>query len=228
LPDIGLNRQHLAALDLAEKVCRAALEPAHLALLTAPDDEPADPNDESVLTEERLKALEKDIAACRLVVSAAQGQTSKSRQATLDLAAAEDELIEALRTPISRAKQKHAGRNPALLEKYHVGHGLEGARSSLVQFGTDVLEALKTDRLQGINAKEKSRLTAAVQTLKTLQAEQEAAGAAERAALVAQVASIELRRRSIQFAADAIWPWTNPLNVEIRLKFGLRKDQMKR
>ena len=87
---------------------------------------------------------------------------------------------------------------------------------------------MKTDTLPKITAKHATDLQAALEAYRQSQVAQvgkKGDATTLRQQLATLVASLGMRRRQIQHAADGEFPFTDPANAGTRRKFGLPVDQ---
>ena len=165
--------------------------------------------------------------AQKLAGTATQKTTSKvgvtNREAELM-----GNLVELIQEVQKRAKQKYEAKNPTVLKDYAVGGKWYNTRAVLEQTATNILGKLATDTLPGIDAAKVAALQKALDDYRQVQTDQtggQADATTDRANLEAAVKDIIVRRREIQFAADAAWPHTNKTNAGIRAEFKLPTDR---
>ena len=122
------------------------------------------------------------------------------------------------------ARQKYARTDATKLADYFIGQKLDDSRALLEQYSSAVIEKLTTDTLPGITAAKKTALADLRQDYvdaDDTQAGQQSEATTERDDLVIMLKSITDRRMTIQFAADAEWPYTTEANHGVRKEFKL-------
>lgn len=122
------------------------------------------------------------------------------------------------------ARQKHAFSAPETLKDYLIGQNITQSRASLEQAAATILKKLETVTLPGVTpAKiaQLQQLAAAYKDADLNQGGQQAAATGTRLIGEALITDIAQRRMTVQFAADAEWPWTTPANTAIRPLFDL-------
>ena len=127
----------------------------------------------------------------------------------------------------SKAKVKHPGQEP-VLRAYGIGTNIQLNRPALEAAASTIIEKLKTDTLPKITAKHATDLQAALEAYRQSQVDQvgkKGDATTLRQQLATLVASLGVRRRQIQHAADGEFPFTDPANAGTRRKFGLPVDQ---
>ncbi len=219
-----INKKYLAEFTLDEKLLALVLKTENAPLFADGDIDAA-----------FCTSFGNDIVAAKKLASLAiQGTTGKKLQF-----GAEDVLAGALVKHIQgiqkRAKQKYAAANPLVLKDYAVGVDFQASRSVLEQTGNNIHTKLigdtdtPPDVLPGVKA---ARITDFKTALDAYTGsnpdEADAQGDASglRAQVEAAVAALAVKRHQILYAADDIWPHTDPANAASRQEFGLPKDSV--
>ena len=155
----------------------------------------------------------------------------------------EEELKTALLQQIAqvqaRARQKYDATQPGRLADYAIAQHVSNSRSLLEQAAANILLKLNgdpaakppvpPDALPGVTAAKIAALQTALDDYKDVQGDQTGAqsdATTWRKQVEATVADIVVKRREIQFAADADWPHTDPANAGIRVEFQLPPDRV--
>ena len=213
----ALNKAQLDELTKAEQIARAAQKTAYAAALLLRD-----------ILAAFVTLLLTDIAAARKKAADALQSTSGKESATVSEATAQKSLLIAMQEVQAAARQKYARTDPPKLQDYFVGSRLDESRALLEEYSAAVIEKLGTDTLPGITP---AKVTA-LGTLRTayVNADDTQGGAqsdatTERGDLVPMLKSITDRRMTIQFAADAEWPYTEDANHDVRKEFKLPNNQ---
>jgi hypothetical protein len=209
-----LNQAQLDALTKAEQITLAALKPAYAAKLAAGD-----------IAGTFVEQLKTDCGLARKKGGdAIQGTTGKE-SATATEAAAQKALVKAIQTIQSRARQKYFFSDPDALTAYYIGTDrIDANRAILEQVSQAIIDKLVTDTLPGVTAAQKTALAdrrADYVNANTTQSGAQSDATTARTALEAMLKSITQRRMTIQFAADAEWPWHDPASAGIRKEFHL-------
>lgn len=181
------------------------------------------------IDEAKVTVLAAAIAAARtLAAQATQGTTGK-QGVTRTEAELFENLVNKIKEVQKRARQKYDATEPVKLKDYAVGQRFDNSRSLLEQTAANVLEKLKTDTLPGIAPEKIAALKAALADYQGVQGDQTGAqsgATTARKQLETAVDGIIAMRREIQFAADAEWPHTDPVNAGIRAEFKLPPDRV--
>lgn len=209
-----LNQAQLDSLTKAEQIVLAALKPAYATKLTAGDIQGA-----------FVLLVQTDCGLARKKGGdAVQGTTGKE-SATATETAAQKALVKAIQTIQSRARQKYFFTDPDALTAYYIGTDrIDANRPILEQVSQAIIEKLVTDTLPGVTAGQKTALAELRQAYvnaNTTQTGAQSDATSARTALEAMLKSITQRRMTIQFAADAEWPWHDPASAGIRKEFHL-------
>jgi hypothetical protein len=121
-------------------------------------------------------------------------------------------LLDALREIQAAARQKHAATKPTVLRDYGIGARLTTRSfSSLIGIAEAVLEKLTDEALPGITDARKQLFADALSAYRSADAAQ---GGNRRGASALKtrrdsaIDAVKSARRTIQFAADAAWPYT--------------------
>ena len=208
-----LNAEQSAALRKAEKVGKAALKPAYLARLT-----------NRRITEEFLMPFMEDIKAARGLGGAAVSQDVKAGSATSSKAALTDQLLVAIEEVQSAARQEFYDTAPERLSAFYCGEDLRTSRDLLTTMVEGIVREAHDANLPGIDDAKIGALRDLFYrwgTADDAQGDEQSGGQTLRGQRDALVASIEVRRRKVQFAANAEWQYSNPANAPIRREFQL-------
>lgn len=235
------NRAQLAELELAEDIVVNARIPAFRTGLAGR--EIGDPAIDHIADlclharEEAAKVLHEGIAG----EEHTQDDTEDSR-----------ELIVLIQEFQAAAKQKYARRDPLRLKGYFIGERLTGNAAMLHQIAFSISELVTpktgedldtaTDRLPGMTLEKVNQLRELID-LPPAGAPVPADGSSSSSSstggsglvepdTIADVAvrdaiikEITDRRMEVQFAADAAWSYTNPVNAEARRAFHLPRSR---
>jgi hypothetical protein len=211
------NQAQLAALNEADKISTAAQKIAYAAALTVRE-----------ITAAYVQQLADDILACRKTGATAAQSTTGKAVAVGTEHIAETNLMTALHEVQAAARQKYARTNPAMMNDYLVGHRLNPNQATFKESVQAVITKLASDTLPGITPAKVASLPLLLTAYTTAAADprsQQSDATTRRRQRDAQVHSITDRRLTIQFAADAEWPFTNPANAGIRAEFFLPLSQ---
>ena len=211
------NQAQLAALNEADKICTAAQKPAYVAPLTAREITPA-----------FVTQLVADILACRQLGATAAQSTTGKMSATGGEHTAETGLMAALHEVQAAARQKYARTNPVMMNDFMVGHRLNPNQATFKESVQAIITKLGTDTLPGITPAKVTNLQTLLTAYGTMAASpvsMQSDATTKRKQRDAQVASITDRRLTIQFAADAEWPFNVDANAGIRVEFFLPAHQ---
>ena len=118
--------------------------------------------------------------------------------------------------------------NPTALDDYMVGHILNPNQATFKESVQAIIKKLGTDTLLCITPAKVTNLQTLLDAYTALAANpdsQQSDATTERRQRDAQIASITDRRITIQFAADAEWPYTVDTNAGIRSEFYLPASQ---
>ncbi len=131
---------------------------------------------------------------------------------------------------VQKAVKQKATRtgDSTLLKKYAVGSKFYSSRAPLEQTANNFQAGLATDKLPGIGQDDNKALRQALEAYAKVQTDQTSAqsgATTERANLETAVADIARRRREIQYAADLLWPVSDPANAGIRREFKIPPDK---
>jgi len=209
-----LNQAQIEAITKAEQICLAAQKPASAAILTAGEIAGA-----FVLT------VQTDCGLARKKSSEAIQDTTAKTGATDDEEAAKRALMKAIQAVQARARQKHFFTEPATLTAYYIGTDrIDANRETLEQVSAAIIDKLATDTLPGVTADQKTALATRRQDYidtNTAQTGAQSDATTDRGELDAMIKAITQRRMTIQFAADASWPWHDPASAGVRREFFL-------
>lgn len=211
-----VNKAFIQALDKAEQVVLAAQKAAHATALATRD-----------LTAEFVTALQNDIKTTRNEIANAVQSTTAKEGATLSGSVAQTNLVRALQEVQAAARQKYYTADPTKLADFFIGENLDENIPLLRQYTQGIIEKLATDTLPGITAEKVTALGTLLGALNTALASQETAqsgATTTRGTVEDQLKSINARRMTIQFAADAHWPWHDKHNAAVRKEFQLPKE----
>jgi endonuclease IV len=195
----------------------AAQKPAYAALLAARE-----------ITAAFIAQLVADIKACRdLGATAVQATTGKT-VATDAAHTAETNLMTAIHEVQAAARQKYARTNPVVMHDYMVSQRINQNQATFKQSVEAIIKKLAADTLPGITPAKVANLQPLLTAYTAAAANpdsQQSDATTQRKQRDAAVNSITDRRATVQFAADAEWPFTNPANAGIRGEFFLPLSQ---
>jgi len=211
-----VNKAFIQALDKAEQIALAAQKTAYAAALTA-----------RAITSEFVTTLLNDIKAARNeIANAIQSTTTKSGATQLG-GVAQANLVHALQEVQAAARQKYYAADPTKLADYFIGENLDENIPLLRQYTQSIIEKLGTDTLPGIPMEKATALGTLLTDLNTAlesQGTAQSGATTTRTTVEDDVKNINARRMTLQFAADAQWPWHIKLNAAVRKEFQLPKD----
>ncbi len=216
-PHSLFNQAQLAALNEADKICTAAQKPAYAPPLAVRE-----------VTAAYVTQLAADILACRQTGATAVQSTTGKTAATDALHIAETDLMTALHEVQAAARQKYARTNPVMLHDYLVGHRLNPNQATFKESVQAIITKLGTDTLPGITPAKVANLPVLLTAYTTAAANpvsRQSDATTQRKQRDTQVSSITDRRITIQFAADAEWPFSVDANAGIRVEFFLPASQ---
>ena len=185
------------------------------------------------ITIEQAANLQTLCTTVRTAIGQTVGSTTGAAVAEAGL---KDELVGDMRDVQAAAKQKFKTGRGAELKGYYVGEKIDSGRARVEQVSAAMLARLapaansgkKADELPGIDAKKIAALAAAREAyVNAGQAQMSAKteAATGRINVVAQLKAIGDERRAIQYAAEGLWPATDPANAPIRREFQLPPDR---
>ena len=208
-----LNKAQIAALQKAEQVGLAAQKTGY-----------ATPLATRAITAEIVTAFMAAIAAARTQAAQSVQSTNAKAGATQAEGLAEMDLVHALQEVQAAARQKHFASSPNTLGDYYIGQKLNETRALLQQYYEGILDQLATDTLPGITPAKITALSdlwAAIAEADEAQADAQGDATTGRGTLEDQVKAITTTRMTIQFAADAEWPYHQKTSVTPRRDFQL-------
>ena len=211
------NQAQLAQLNEADKICAAAQKPAYATALAARE-----------IPAAFVTQLVADILACRQMGATAAQSTTGKVAATGGEHTAETGLMAALHEVQAAARQKYARTNPVMMNDFMVGHRLNPNQATFKESVQAIITKLGTDTLPGITPAKVTNLQTLLTAYGTMAASpvsMQSDATTKRKQRDAQVASITDRRLTIQFAADAEWPFNVDANAGIRVEFFLPAHQ---
>jgi len=212
----SVNKTHIQTLDKAEQVVLAAQKAAHATALATRD-----------ITAEFVTTLQNDIKAARNEIANAVQSTTTKEGATLTGGVAQTNLVHALQEVQAAARQKYFIADPTKLGDFFIGENLDENIPLLRQYTQGIIEKLGTDTLPGITTAKVEALGTLLGALNAALASQETAqsgATTTRGTVEDQLKTITARRMTLQFAADAHWPWHDKHNAAVRKEFQLPKD----
>ena len=214
-PSGPISETNAEELNMAETLVRTAQREPHLAKLT-----------ERGISTDGLIDLAGDIVRCRGLLQQATHEKGQITDSTHSEGDAETLLVEAIRQVQAAASQKYK-RDPAQagrLSDYHIGAGLTRNRAQLAQAAEGILQQLATDTLPGVTDADKAALKALRDTWSSsdsAQAQHKAASQSVREEAKALLKTITDRRITLQYAAEALYPYTRAENAPHRTEFSL-------
>lgn len=175
-----------------------------------------------------VDALETDVLRGRSYLQGALSGRTSRKDATLEQSEERDELVAQIQVIQSRVLQKYHVENPNRANDYYVGSKLENvSKAFLRQIAQGILDNLETDTLPGVSAQTVQNLRDALAAWEAKGAQQQESGGSALTKLAdfkALYKEILLRRATIQYAADAAFPYREPHNKAAREAFGLPVD----
>ena len=228
------NQAQLEDLQVAEAIVAEARKDAYKTRLAGRE------ITSTIIDEEAARCLN----ARRKTSEALEEDTAAEAQ-TLNAAGLERAIVIAIQEMQAAAKQKYMRREPVQLHNYFIGDRINPNEATLHQIaftiadrltpptGSDLATAL--DKLPGITLAKINHLrelidlaAAPLDSSSASSSSSSSSGpivpeeaVADRAARDAMIRGINDRRMEIQFAADAEWPYTDPLNATARRAFHL-------
>jgi hypothetical protein len=171
-----------------------------------------------------VEALVNKVIACGKKSQAAVQCDHAAQEATHKQSIAERDLMASLRAIQSAARQKHLPHNPAALENYHVGETLNATQPLLERNSQSLIDQANTERPGAINTdfiNVTQDKRAEFVTEGKMQESEESRAALERAQRNELLVEIIDGRKTIQYAANTLWPPERPENVQARKDFKL-------
>lgn len=209
-----LNQAQLDALTKAEQIVLAALKPAYAAKLTT-----------GGIAATFVTQLQTQCGQARTKAGSAIQKTSSKTGATQDETTARKALLKVIQTVQARARQKYFFTEPATLGDYYIGTDrIDANRPLLEQVSQAIIDKVAADTLPGITQDVKDELAEARQDYvdaNTTQTGAQSEATDERGDLKELLKLITQGRMTLQFAADAEWPWHDPASAGLRKEFHL-------
>ncbi len=208
-----LNQAQIQALSKAEQIGLCAQKDDYAAKLA-----------EREIDAGFVSTLLSDVEAARKKSATALRSTTSKESATVTEDHTERDLVVALQEVQSAAKQKYARSDAARLQDYLVGTRLNASRPTLEQASLNIIDKLGEDSLPGITATKITNLSTLRQAWIAADSDQggnQSTATTSRKTLEDMIQSITDRRVTIQFAADAEWPYSSDLNHGIRKEFSV-------
>jgi hypothetical protein len=209
-----LNQAQLKALDTAAQIAATAKKEPYKAALKTRD-----------IAETLIGNLDNALLACRNAIADAVESDTAVRLATTTESDARKALLAGLREVQTAARQKFARTRPEALKDYYIGEKLGNAnRATLVQIAEGILQRLADQSLPGITPETIAALRAQRTAYTQANADQSghaAAAKSHRDAALAQLKIATDLRLTVQFAADALYPFDKPASAPARTEFAL-------
>lgn len=206
------STEALAEFDTAERVARAAKDPAFAPNLAT--------RDVTAATADALHAL---IATARTLSSEAVQVSTDSQTATRTESAERTEVLVRIAEVQAAARQKYALTAPERLAQFGIGARLRSLGFvKLVGVVESILSTLATEALPGITPARVQALQDAIAAYRTADATQttrRSTASTLRSQRDATLKQIKAARQTIQFAADGAWPYTDPTSAAARAAF---------
>ena len=208
------NGAALAQFDVAERVGHAARDLRYAEALSHREVTPFQADELLALVQE-----------ARNFGTDAVHATTKAEIPTKTEGAERRALLEAVREVQAAARQKYSATNKLALRDYGVGTRLT-TRSfeSLTGIADVILEKLGDDTLPGITAAKLTSFQAALSAYRNadgVQGTKRSNAIAKREKREELLKAVKSARRTIQFAADAEWPYSRATSREARAAFDL-------
>jgi hypothetical protein len=208
------NKVALEEFDTAERVAKAVKHPDYASALVVRE-----------VTAAQADALLALLATARGFSDDAVQTSTESMGSTRTESAERSALMVAIREVQAAARQKHAATHPEKLRDYGIGVPLGSMGFvRLTGIAEAIYEKTGDETLPGITEAKRDTLHAALDAYKTADTTQ---GAKRSGASVLRtqrdqtLKEIKAARRTVQFAADAQWPYTTPENQAAREAFQL-------
>jgi hypothetical protein len=190
---------------------------------------PATPHPHSVFNQAQLAALNE----ADKITTAAQKSAYAAPLAVREITAAYvtqlvADILACRQTGATAARQKYARTNPVMMNDYLVSHRLNPNQATFKESVQAVITRLGSDTLPGITPAKVVNLQTLLTAYGTAAANptsMQSDATTQRKQRDAQVSSITDRRMTIQFAADAEWPFSVDANAGIRGEFFLPASQ---
>jgi hypothetical protein len=212
-----LNKAQLAEISHTNTIYGVASDPAVFAVI----------QDNLILTPAFMTQLGADLEGMSQYTGGASQAALDSQDDTKDEAAAEADLLAKVHYIQSKAKIKYPANHPARAE-YGIGNKLPGNRPLLEATAGNIFNKLKSDTLPKIAAQHSTDLDASLKAYQKTKVDQKAGkgdAVTLRQKLADMVDSLAARRRQLQHATDGEYPYTDPANAGMRLKFDLPPNQ---
>jgi hypothetical protein len=207
-----LNQRQISDLNKAGNIAHAAQQAGRATALADRD-----------ITSADVQALSDAVLAATQKAGAAVDTTIAKQNATGAENLAQNTLLGILADIQKAAKQKYTG-DKISLAAYYVGQNLHRNRPQLETASQAILDKLSKDTLPGIKPANITALTTARQAYvdaSTAQTGQQSSATTARKELESMLADVHTKRLKIQYAADAVWPHTDPTNAGVRKEFEL-------
>jgi hypothetical protein len=220
------NRKHLKEIANSRAVAKAALDPAHAAVLTVV---------------EMDATLPPKMVALADATETAIGKLSGNRTGKTDLTAQEllarDALIAVIAPIQTAAKRVFSGNHETLRNAYYIGEDLHDATLQEVQVAAVAIRdrlvivppaSAPVDVLPGIKAPQIAALSNAITTYAsgvTAPVEQQVDNFGALNEIEANIVTLAGQRRQVQLAAEQGFPWRTPGVAAIRQAFLLPGDR---
>ncbi len=214
------NKAQLTSISRTEQICAIALKPDFLPAL-----ENNLPLDEGGITKAWIQDLAAQCTTARTTSAQAVDATTGKEDDTVQEHGDAAALIALLRYVQSRARQKYAGKKGHSLADYGIGSDMLVSRAILEGWGQAIYDKTDTETLPGVDATKRAEIQSALTKYKGTQTEQTTSqGTATRLRSTRDTFIEDIiiaGRMKIQFAADALWPWTDEANHATRVEFQL-------
>ena len=211
-----INQALSAEVTLGGAVAAAAAKVEYAAALAAEGIEASFVAELATLAEE----------ATMLLGSSGDKSTEKKVD-TIDEEDAKKALLKLISAIQTRAKRTYLKADDPRRDNYYIGLKFSTTRTLLETSSQAIIDRLGVDTLKGMKPTDVTEMQAARKAYVNSQTSQSGAQAVStttHAQCEAKVKELAVKRREIQYAVEAVWPSTDPLNAGIRREFGLRPD----
>lgn len=212
-----LDKRQLKEISYANIIYTVANDPDTFAKIS----------DDTVITDKFMQKMLADLTLVGQYTGGATDATLETHIATAAEETAKLTLLNQVHYIQSKAKLKY-GRKPDTLAEYGIGLNIDISRPALETAAANILNKLKTDTLPRITADHSTALDAALKGYrgtKVIQVDDKGDAKDLRTQLTETVAAIADSRRKLQHAADGEFPYNNPDNAGMRIKFDLPAHQ---
>jgi hypothetical protein len=205
------NQEYADELELSQQLCAVAAKPEYSGQLADEDITPAFVN-----------ALGDKIVNANAKLGGATGGKTKKKVTTKREEALKKTLLAKIAAIQKRAKRKYPAEADPARADYFIGVDLGDNRPLLEASTRALILTLDNSNLPGQKPTHAAELQTALDDYVQVQTDQtsdQADASGELGGLEAFIKGIAADRRQIQYAADTIWPASDPANAPIRREF---------